>query len=132
LLQRLATIGFEQFIVPEVMLSATVPILSDCKLRFGFLHGQTSWIRGLETIADVPTAILLSAYEVETHDFIQKLSELTKERPYQTIVLVADAGRRIDGRPLGQFVSQLAPYDEETLERLTADRVSQNLKDIDL
>jgi ATP-dependent DNA helicase RecQ len=118
LLQRLASVDVQQFVVADGRSLRIASFARDFRLRFGFVHALDMWASTPLSIADLPTAILIEEQDNDLIPHLRRLSELANARPHQSFVLVADARRRIEGRQLAQIASPLAPYEEEALDAL--------------
>ena len=85
--------------------------------RFGFLHDIDDWLLNGRVISDVPTAILASDRD-DLARILEASHRLVRERPGQTLVLVADPERMVDRRPLYHVASPQAPIHEQMLDDL--------------
>ena len=123
LVDRLVGVGVEQVVAPNRVAARVAEILSSSSASHGFVHEQSIWVRNPNAAADVPTAVFLDGTEEGAATCLRLVSELSATRPHQCWLVVGTPGRRIGGRPLAQIASQLAAYEEETLEAFAAPRV---------
>lgn len=119
-LERLVAAGIEQIIAPLEQCVAIADMLARSSARFGFVHDLADWIGNARVLPDLPTAIL--ADEADTMSTLRAAQRLAETHPRQTVVLVANPDRIVNGRALYHFASQRAPVDEEMLEEFVRPR----------
>lgn len=117
LIDRLARTGVEQFIVSTDRVEETADELAASPVRFGFVHDLDDWLVNGRIVADVPTAILAEDRN-DLGRILEAAHALARERPGQTLALVADPHRVVDRRPLYHIASPQAPIPERTLDDL--------------
>lgn len=115
LLHRLIRAGIEQVIVPRERTSEFAEILAASPALLGLLHDGEDWIAHQRHLQDMPTAVL-PGDDFDLRRWLRAAQVLARQRPHQTLVFVADPGKRVDNRALHQFASQQAPIDEEALD----------------
>jgi hypothetical protein len=113
LLEKLAAVGIEQFIVPDGIGAEAARVLRDTQVRVGLVLEWHHILTGAELV-DVPSAALIPPTStIEQHvGFLQAWAEI---HPGQSIIVFATPGRTINDRPLEQIIATTAPYPEEHL-----------------
>lgn len=117
LIDRLVRIGIEQFLMSAEGQRDIANVLANSSARFGFLHDIDDWLLNGRVIPNVPTAILASDRN-DLARILEASHRLIRERPGQTLVLVADPERMVDRRPLYHVASPQAPIHEQMLDDL--------------
>lgn len=125
LTNRLVEVGVEQVVAPDRVAPRVADILRASSASLGLVHEQSIWTRNPSAAADVPTAVFLDGTEEAAATSLRLVAELSGMRPHQCWLVIGAPGRRIGGRPLAQIASQLAAYEEETLEAFAVLRVSE-------
>jgi len=120
LLSRLAAAGVEQLVVPSGLGVKAAHLLKALPVRCGLvfetrhLLDDPRWL-----LANLPTAVFITscmtAAEVGALHSSYKL--WVNRFPQQTLLLIAQAGLRLAGRPLAQVASGAASYNESMLEQ---------------
>jgi len=122
LMSRLVEVGVEQFVVPDGLGKRCVQFLCTSKARLGFVLEIGEFFRQEWAFAELPGAILFpGGAHAEIRKRLLQVAKLWIENAnHRQLVVVAAAGEQVDGRPLSQIASKLAPYDEDALEKLGA------------
>jgi ATP-dependent DNA helicase RecQ len=117
LLQRLARVGIEQYLVPEGLGERVAQILKDSPVCLGFVLETRSL---LDTsgwaLSDLPTALLLQEGAPWADALFRRCRDWTEAHPAQSLLIVAMPSQRLSGRYLVQVASGSAPYPESTLD----------------
>jgi ATP-dependent DNA helicase RecQ len=120
LLNRLAAVGFEQFLVPHELSVQTAEILRGSTARFGLVLGHDEWVGPASNLlARLPTAVLLPLDENSASKLLRRLLQFNIASPDVAIAVVAMPERQIHDRRLDQTVSSHAPYAERLLDAMT-------------
>ncbi len=117
LIDRLARVGIEQIIASAEQLQMAADALATSPARFGFVHDLDDWLDSRRVVADVPTAVLADVRN-DLARILDAAHALVRDRPGQTLALVADPDRQVDRRPLYHIASPQAPIHEQTLDDL--------------
>jgi ATP-dependent DNA helicase RecQ len=117
LLLRLATAGFEQFIVPDESVSRSSAILARSPARLGFLIGWKE-LQDLSdcSISKIATAVLLPFNDAIAAELLDRLRDIRSNSPQLCVSVIGKPERHIRNRRLDQTVSTLAPYQEHWLD----------------
>ncbi|MCY1646667.1 helicase-related protein [Caulobacter sp. SL161] len=118
LVERLVAAGVEQFVAPRAFSLDLAQMLMASPAQLGFVQDAEDWILNERVLPDLPTAVL-PADEPDLWRWLRASQRFAEQRPEQTLALVVDPFRKIDGRALHQFASQQAPIEEETLDEFT-------------
>jgi ATP-dependent DNA helicase RecQ len=119
LLGRLASVGVEQYVVPDGYGSSAAQILKDHPVRCGLvlethhLLKDSGW-----ALSNLPTAVFILANTApdEVSAVYYKCKHWMSIYPQQTLLFIASAGQKLSGRPLAQIASNSASYNESTLD----------------
>lgn len=122
LIGRLVGVGVDQFVVPDGLGKRCVQFLSNSQARLGFVLETGECFRQEWAFAELSCAILLPfGAHAETRKRLLEMAKIWLQNAnHRHLVLVAAPGEQVDGRPLSQIASKLAPYDEDALEKLGA------------
>jgi ATP-dependent DNA helicase RecQ len=119
LMGRLASVGVEQFVVPQGFGVLTARSLKEQPVKCGLVleaHHLTS-MTGWE-LANLPTAVLINegTPEREVDLLYRRCKAWTSRYSEATLIIVASPTQGLLGRPLAQVASPSAPYPESTLD----------------
>lgn len=118
LLERLARVGIEQFIVSGAVAERTASHVSEA-CDFGFVLAAEA-MAGQTALAGVATAVLLPESDALSDFLLTRVSDFSKRWPDLPMIVVASPNRLISGRRLDQTVSCSAPIREEVLDSLAS------------
>jgi ATP-dependent DNA helicase RecQ len=119
LLQRLASAGIEQFLVPNEATLRTAQVLAKSPAHFGFVLGHDEWVGAAsESLPRLATAVLLPLSEFRALKMIDRLRQFSMNSPELTVVAIAPPERSIGDRRLDQSISRHAPFVEATLDEM--------------
>lgn len=119
LVRRLADVGIEQYVLPDAWAEAAASRLATSSARFGFVFRQSEWIEPDRAWQDLPTAVLVGSSD-DVAAGLARSREFVGTHPGQTLVLAANPSREVARRPLSQVASQMAAYDEASLDDFLA------------
>ena len=117
LLNRLAAVGIEQFVVPDgwgpqaAALLSTMPVVGGFVLEDRQLLDRSGW-----AMMSLPTAVLMAAGTNHVDSLYLRCEHWCAAYSDQPLLLTAPAGLELRGRPLEQIASRLAPYAEDILD----------------
>ncbi|MNE78772.1 hypothetical protein D3C80_1752070 [compost metagenome] len=115
---RLAAAGIEQFVAPSGVAERLSLLLKDSPCQFGFVHDFETLERADAAIANLPTAVLVSVDYKNPRQLLQRLESLEDAAREQCFVLVVSSDLQVEGRPMAQVASVVAPIRERALESM--------------
>ncbi|MCH4880074.1 ATP-dependent DNA helicase RecQ [Pseudomonas sp. TMW22090] len=115
---RLAAAGIEQFVAPSGVAERLSLLLKDSPCQFGFVHDFETLERADAAIANLPTAVLISVDYKNPRQLLQRLESLEDVAREQCFVLVVSSDLQVEGRPMAQVASVVAPIRERALESM--------------
>jgi ATP-dependent DNA helicase RecQ len=124
LLERLALVGIEQFIVARELADVAAKFLASTKVKFGFVLVAED-MRSRTALAGVPTALLLPESAELSAFLIAQLRCSSAKWPNLPMLVVSRGDQPIDGRRLDQTVSQASPILEAILDKIPISRMEE-------
>lgn len=117
-IEKLTTLGFQQYIVPDIMTHQIQETLGKCA-GLGLILNYSMVIRQGWEIARMSTVVLMPKKKLPVNqDVLWWLTQKAEEYPEMTWMLVADPDIRYGQRHLS-VLSQLEPFNESKLDKLS-------------
>ncbi|PDQ20113.1 hypothetical protein CN311_15970 [Mesorhizobium sanjuanii] len=121
LVLRLASVGIEQFVVPDALAPEVAHTLAGSTERLGLVLSHGELIGEAQVVlAGFATAVLMPSEAAPAAALLQRCLQWIAARPALPLLVVARPEQEIRERRLDQLVSRQAPYDEAVLDSLSA------------
>lgn len=114
LLRRLASLGIDQWVVPDDLADTVASQLAILKGTTGIVMTFGEWVE-TAVLAELPTTLILPSAARHSDEILQRFVDWVEEREERIGLLVTDPTRVVGGRRLDQWSSRFAPIQEAEL-----------------